>query len=98
MNKTQQWLDSYYDTINTVSSKGAEGSREAASILKTYLKAQIKAFEFDDLEYILDSIILDNLPPECVKVLKTTLQPYCTEFEFWYEFVEEANKRIKICS
>lgn len=92
MNKTQQWLDSYYDTINTVS------SREAASTLKAYLKAQIKAFEFDDLEYILDSIVLDNLPPECVKALKTTLQPYCTEFEFWYEFVEEANKRIKICS
>lgn len=88
MNTTQKWIDDFYSTITTVDSK------EAVSILKKFLAASIKAFEFDELEYFLDSIDLDKLPKPCIKAIITTIRPYSTEFEFWYEFVEEANKRI----
>ena len=88
MNTTQKWIDDFYSTITTVDSK------EAVSILKKFLTASIKAFEFDELEYFLDSVDLDKLPKPCIKAIITTLRPYSTEFEFWYEFIEEANKRL----
>ena len=88
MNTTQKWIDDFYSTITTVDSK------EAVSILKKFLADSIKAFEFDELEYFLDSVDLDKLPKPCIKAIITTLRPYSTEFEFWGEFIEEANKRI----
>lgn len=89
MNQTQKWIDDFYSTTTIVDGK------EAVGPLKKFLTASIKAFEFDELEYFLDSIDLDKLPKPCIKSIITTLRPYSTEFEFWYEFVEEANKRIK---
>lgn len=88
MNTTQKWIDDFYQTSNTIDSK------EAVSILKKFLAASIKAFEFDELEYFLDSIDLDKLPKPCIKAIITTIRPYSTEFEFWGEFIEEANKRV----
>ena len=88
MNTTQKWIDDFYSTITTVDSK------EAVSILKKFLADSIKAFEFDELEYFLDSVDLDKLPKPFIKAIITTLRPYSTEFEFWYEFIEEANKRL----
>ena len=88
MNTTQKWIDDFYQTITTVDGK------EAVSILKKFLAASIKAFEFDELEYFLDSVDLDKLPKPCIKAIITTLRPYSTEFEFWGEFIEEANKRL----
>ena len=88
MNTTQKWIDDFYQTITTVDGK------EAASILKKFLAASGKAFEFDELEEFLDKIDLDKLPKPCIKAIVTTIRPYSTEFEFWGEFIEEANKRI----
>lgn len=88
MNTTQKWIDDFYSTITTVDGK------EAVVLLKKFLAASIKAFEFDELEYFLDSIDLDKLPKPCIKAIITTIRPYSTEFEFWGEFIEEANKRL----
>ena len=64
------------------------------SFQQVFLADSIKAFEFDELEYFLDSVDLDKLPKPCIKAIITTLRPYSTEFEFWYEFIEKSNKRL----
>ncbi len=87
MNKTQQWLNSYYAKLPTIDSK------EAVSIIKDFIQKAIKLYDFDDLEYLLDNINMDIVPYECLNTVVKTLRPYSTEFEFWYEFVADVNKR-----
>jgi len=87
MNKTQQWLDNYYIKLATID------STEAVSILKEFLQQSIKLYDFDDLEYLLDNIDMNKVPYECLNTIVKTLRPYCSEFEFWYEFVADVNKR-----
>ena len=88
MNQTQKWIDDFYQTSPTLDSK------EAVSLLKKFLTISIKAYEFDELEYFLDSVDLDKLQKPCIKAIINTIRPYSTEFEFWGEFIEEANKRV----
>jgi len=87
MNKTQQWLYNYYAKLSTIDSK------EAVSILKNFIQKAIKLYDFDDLEYLLDNIDMDKVPYECLNTIVKTLRPYCSEFEFWYEFVADVQKR-----
>jgi hypothetical protein len=87
MNKTQQWLNSYYAKLPTID------ITEAVSILKDFLQQSIKLYDFDDLEYLLDKIDMDKVPYVCLNTIVKTLRPYCSEFEFWYEFVADVNKR-----
>ena len=87
MNKTQQWLDNYYIKLATID------STEAVSILKEFLQQSIKLYDFDDLEYLLDNIDMNKVPYECLNTIVKTLRPYCSEFEFWYEFVADVKKR-----
>ncbi len=88
MNPTKQWLDAYYNTLETVDSK------EAVSILKQWLQNSIKRFEFDEIEYFLDNVDLDQLPTACIKLIIKTITPYSSEFEFYPEFLADAKKRI----
>lgn len=87
MNKTQQWLYNYYSKLPTIDSK------EAVSIIKDFIQKAIKLYDFDDLEYLLDNIDMDIVPYECLNTVVKTLRPYSTEFEFWYEFVADVQKR-----
>lgn len=92
MNKTQQFLYNYYAKLSTIDSKTA-GSQEAVSILKNFIQKSIKLYDFDDLEYLLDKIDMDKVPYVCLNTIVKTLRPYSSEFEFWYEFVADVEKR-----
>jgi hypothetical protein len=87
MNPTQQWLNAYYNNLQTLDSK------EAVSTLKQFLNKSIKQFDFDELEYLLDHIDMDATPVGHLKTIIKTLKPYSSEFEFWDEFVAEVEKK-----
>jgi hypothetical protein len=87
MNPTQQWLNAYYNDLQTLDSK------EAVSNLKQFLNKSIKQFDFDELEYLLDHIDMDATPVEHLKTIIKTLKPYSSEFEFWDEFIAEVDKK-----
>ncbi len=87
MNPTQQWLNAYYNDLQTLDSK------EAVSTLKQFLNKSIKQFDFDELEYLLDHIDMEIVPYPCLNTIIKTLTPYSSEFEFWEEFSEEVKKR-----